>query len=101
MTASLSSSSSSLLRHHPHEHTPLLEADVAANKESLSKTSSPSFHQHEQSGERPHNASKPSNDEEERDQNGDSDLTRENENTAGSETSMEIVGVISVMLLGQ
>lgn len=97
MTTSLSSS---LLRHHPHEQTPLLEANAVADEASLIKASSSPYQQQERSEERAHNDLKPPQHDVVRDQGEEPELTREDENTASSKTSIGIVGVISVLLLG-
>ena len=84
------------MRDHSHEQTPLLGANGVANEASLAKESSP-YQQQERSEERAHDELEHPDNEEERDRAG---LTRENENTANPETSVGIVGVISVLLLG-
>lgn len=99
MAASLSSDSHSTVRDHSHEQTPLLGANAAANEASLANGSS-RYQQQERSEERAHNDLEHPNNEEEQDRGGDSELTREDENKANPKTSVGIMGVISVLLLG-
>ncbi|MCJ1262596.1 hypothetical protein MMC22_002466 [Lobaria immixta] len=99
MTTSLSSNPSSLLRHHPDEQTPLLEANGAANETSLAKASSSPDQPQEGSEERVNGNAK-LQDDEGQDRSIGSGSTSENENEATSKTSIGIVGMISVLLLG-
>lgn len=99
MTASVSSNQSSLLRHHPDEQTPLLEANGAANETSLAKAAS-SPHQPQEGSEERVNGNAKLQDDEGQDRSIGSGSTSENENEATSKTSIGIVGMISVLLLG-
>lgn len=99
MTASVSSNPSSLLRHHPDEQTPLLEANGVASETSLTNASSSPYEPQEGSEERVHDNAK-LQDDGGQDRSIDSGLTSENGNGASSKTSTGIVGVISVLLLG-
>lgn len=98
MTASVSSNQSSLLRHHPDEQTPLLEANGAANETSLAKAAS-SPHQPQEGSEERVNGNAKLQDDEGQDRSIGSGSTSENENEATSKTSIGIVGMISVLLL--
>lgn len=100
MAVSVSSKSSSLLRHHPDERTPLLEGNDTANKPSLARASSSLYQQQEGSEERSHDDSKALINGEGQHQGGDSGSASQDDNTASSKTSSGIVGVISVLLLG-